>query len=456
MKKLLLLIVLLPLFSYTQNYKFDGQIKGLTEGKIGISAFYGNEDKAFDSIPVSANGKFEYSFPVDLENGMYRLRFNQNQFIDIIYNYENIDFHTVLEFMIDSLVFTQSKENQLYFEYLNQRNLTEYKNEMLDPLIAYYPKDDPFYEDIYDKVKDMRAGFEDFVDELIKDNKETFVSRIIKADFTPYPPISLTEMARINYMRAHFFDNIDFSDTSLLRTNVISGKMLQYLSLYQNNRMPKEQLELEFIKAVTVIMNATKKNPIIYEYVMDYLIGGFESYGFEKVITYIADNINLDETCVNTERQAELEKKVESLKKFAVGKKAPDFTTTDINGNEITLSKLGSEYTLLVFWATWCPHCTTIVPELAKLYLPGNKDKLEIIAVSLDDNKEDLDAFIRENKLDWINIGDLKKWKGEVVQAYDIFATPTMYLLYQDQTILAKPITLSEVKNALFERNILK
>jgi len=203
-------------------------------------------------------------------------------------------------------------------------------------------------------------------------------------------------------------------------------------------------------------MNATKENPLIYEYAMDYLIGGFESYGFEKVITYIADNIYLDETCVNTERKAELEKKVESLKKFAVGKKAPDFTATDMKGNEIKLSEIESEYTLLVFWATWCPHCTTIVPQLSQLYLPNNKDKLEIVAVSLDDNKEDLDTFIKDNKLDFINIGDMKKWQGEVVQAYDIFATPTMYLLFEDQTILSKPMTFNEVKDVLYERNILR
>jgi peroxiredoxin len=456
MKKILIFFLLLPLFASTQNYTVKGRVQGLSKGKIGISAFYGNEEKAFDSIPVNIDGKFEYSFPADAENGMYRLHFSQNQFMDIIYNFENIEFHSVMGFMVDSLVFTHSRENQLYFEYLNRRNQTDYKNELLDPLIAYYPKDDGFYEDVYAKAEDLRSGFEKFVNDLTTDNKGTFVARIIKADFMPYPPVSLTEMARVNYLRTHFFDHIDFSDTALLRTNVISGKMLQYLSLYQNNRMPKEQLELEFIKAVTVIMNATKENPLIYEYVMDYLISGFESYGFEKVITYIADNIDLDETCVNSKRKDELEKKVESLKKFAVGKKAPDFTTTDIDGNEVRLSEIDSEYTLLVFWATWCPHCTGIIPQLAQLYLPNNKDKLEIVAVSLDDNKDDLLAFIEENRLEWINIGDMKKWKGEVVQAYDIFATPTMYLLFKDQTILAKPTTFDEVKNSLFERNILR
>jgi peroxiredoxin len=456
MKKILFLFLVLPLFAISQNYKIDGRVKGLTGGKISIHAFYGNEDKAFDSIPVNPDGTFEYSFPADAENGMYRLRYGQDPLMDVIYNYENIEFYSVLEFMIDSLVFTQSRENQLYFEYLNRRNQTEYKNELLDPLVSYYPKEDTFYDQVYAKVEDLHSDFDQFVNGLITSNEGTFAARLIKMDFMPFPPTSLTGQARIDYLRVHFFDYLDFGDTAMLRTNIISNKLLQYLSLYQNNRMPKEMLELEFIKAVTIIMGVTRENPLIYEYSMDYLIGGFEGYGFEKVITYIADNINLDETCVNTERKAELEKKVESLKKFAVGKKAPDFTATDMDGNEIKLSEIGSEYTLLVFWATWCPHCITLIPQLAELYLPGNKDKLEIVAVSLDGSKEDLETFIADNDLNWINLCDLKKWKGEVVQAYDIFATPTMYLLFEDQTILAKPITFNEARNVLFERNILK
>lgn len=456
MKKILFLILLFPVLAISQNYKINGLINGLTEGKIGISAFYGSEDKAMDSISVNADGTFEYAFPASAENGMYRLRFDQNRFMDIIYNYENITFYSVMDFMIDSLVFTQSVENQVYFGYLNRRNATEYKIELLEPLLSLYPKDDPFYEDISTRYEEVVSGFEKFVNQLIDNNEGTYVARLIKMDFTPFPPSSLTEQARFDYLKAHFFDNMDFSDTTMLRSNVLSNKMLQYLSLYQNNRMPKEVLELEFIKAVTVIMSKTKDNPLVYEYVMDYLIGGFESYGFEKVITYIADNINLDESCVNTERKAELEKKVESLKKFAVGKKAPDFTATDMEGNEIKLSEIGSEYILLIFWATWCPHCISLIPQLAELYLPGNKDKLEIVSISLDDSKEDIEKFTHDNNLTWINICDLKKWKGDVVQAYDIFATPTMYLLFNDRTILAKPITFSEARNVLFERNILK
>jgi len=455
MSSVFLFGILMPVIISAQNHALTGQIKGLNNAKIYISDFYGNENKPIDSVQVLDDGSFTYNFRKGQLKGMFRLRFGNNLFMDIIYNYEDIAFTTSVDATVDSLVFTRSVDNQLYFEYLSRRNMSEYRRELLDPVIVYYPDDDPFYDQVVLKYDTLVQDLDDFITELIAENPETFVAGIVKADHTPIPDPMLPEQVKMDYMRAHFFDNIDFTDTSLLRTNVIANKVLQYLSLYQNNRMPKDRLEVEFIKAVRVIMDASSVNQVMYEYIMDYLIGGFESYGFEKVITYIADNIFLDETCVNSERKEKLENKVETLKKFAVGKQVPDFTATDINGNEITLSEIGSEYTLLVFWATWCPHCVTIVPKLKELYLPGNKEKLEIIAVSLDDSKEELEPFLAEGNYDWINIADYKKWQGDVVQLYDIYATPTMFLIYKDRTILAKPMNFNEVKHVLFERNIL-
>jgi len=438
-----------------QTYILKGKIYDLKSAKIVMSDFYGNEDKVVDSIFANEKGEFTYTFPKKMNTGMYRLRFGEKQFMDIIYNQENINFTSHLNTLIDSLIFQTSLENQLYFEYLNRRNRMEYKLELLSPVLAYYPPDDHFYNSIKEEFEKISEDFESFVEDLIGDNPSTFVSRIVKMDHTPAPPQGLGQSESMMYMRDHYFDNMDFSDTSLLFSNVIPGKVMQYLSFYQNNRMTKDQLEVEFIKAVNKIMEVTGVNQKVYEFVLDYLIGGFESYGFERVITYIADNVNLDETCVNSERKAELEKKVESLKKFAVGKKVPDFTTTDLNGNQITLSEIDSQYTLLIFWATWCPHCTRLIPELQKIYFPESSDKLQIVAVSLDESQADLQEFLSKGNYQWINVSDYKKWQGEVVRKFDIYATPTMFLLFHDQTILAKPMTYDELKNELFERNIL-
>jgi peroxiredoxin len=457
MKKTVCIILLtLPFLTSAQDFKVTGKISGMTEGKITVVDFYGNENKAIDSVSIAPDGSFVYQFGKYAQPGMYRLRWGNNQLMDVIFNNENIRFTTHSQAVMDSLVFLQSTENQLYLDYLKRRNENEYKLELLYPLLSRYPADDPFYENIREQYDRVNSDLEQHVATVTEMQPQTLAARIIHADFTPRPPSSLDEPEHINYLKVHFFDNIDFTDTDLLYTNVISNKLIQYLSLYQNNRFSKDQLQVEFIKAVSVMMEKTQVNPAVYEYAMDYLITGFDSYGFDKVITYIADNIHLDDQCYDDERKAELEKKVESLKKFSVGKQVPDFSATDLDGNPVTLSETNSEFTLLVFWATWCPHCTQVVKELRQIYLPDNKHKLEIVAVSLDESPDDLEAFFADGGFDWINICDYKKWQGEIVQQFDIYATPTMFLLEDDLTIAAKPMSIAELRNELFIRNVLK
>jgi len=454
--RFLLFLIILPVLITAQTVSVKGTIKGLNNSKIVIRNFYGNEDRIVDSVFTNAKGQFTYLIPEKLETGMYRFRFAANQYIDLILTNENVNFSSSLTSFIDDLVFESSEQNKVYYEYLNLRYLTDFKLELISPLLSNYPQDDPFFDEVQKAFNRNAGEIKSFVDGLVKTHSHSFVTRIIKSDFTPVPAHINEFSSKIEYMRQHFFDNVDFSDTTLLNTPIFSSKLLQYLSFYQNNRLSKDQLEVEYIKAVNRIMAATSVNPVVYEYAMNYLIGGFENYGFNKVITYIADNINLDDNCVNTERKAELEKKVESLRKFAVGQKSPNFEATDLSGKNVNLQTISSEYVLLVFWATWCPHCTSLIPEIQKLYSPQNRSKLEVISVSLDDSPQALAEYMGRHPADWITVSDYKKWRGNLVQMFDIYATPTMFLLYKDGTIMAKPVTISDLKTALFERNILK
>lgn len=263
-------------------------------------------------------------------------------------------------------------------------------------------------------------------------------------------------LQHVNFLKIHFFDNIDFNDTSLLNSNLFSNKTIQYLSLYQNNRLDKDHLQVEYIKAVSIIMEKAKNSPEVYAYVMDYLINGFSSYGFEKVLTFIADNIDLEDQCIDEEKKALLEKKVDSHKKFSIGKQIPDIETIDLKGNSVKLSSIESEYTILLFWATWCPSCKGLVNDLKKIYLPDNHHKLEIVAIAIDESKDELEKFINDGDYNWINVCDFKKWKGDLVQQLDIYATPTMFLLDKSLAIQAKPITYNELTNELFKRNVLE
>lgn len=66
-----------------------------------------------------------------------------------------------------------------------------------------------------------------------------------------------------------------------------------------------------------------------------------------------------------------------------VGRPAPDFTLTTVGGHEVRLSELRGKVVLVDFWATWCPPCQALMPELQGL-AETYAEHLEVVAVSVD------------------------------------------------------------------------
>ncbi|MEZ4388430.1 MAG: TlpA disulfide reductase family protein [Candidatus Krumholzibacteriia bacterium] len=66
-----------------------------------------------------------------------------------------------------------------------------------------------------------------------------------------------------------------------------------------------------------------------------------------------------------------------------VGRTAPDFTLTAVGGQDVRLADLRGKAVIVDFWATWCPPCQALMPELQALY-DQYDGRLEIVAVSVD------------------------------------------------------------------------
>lgn len=84
-----------------------------------------------------------------------------------------------------------------------------------------------------------------------------------------------------------------------------------------------------------------------------------------------------------------VETELNNLKKSAPGVIASDFTTTDINGKQFTLSSLRGHYVVLDFWASWCVPCRKSMPHVKSLYAKYKDKGLEVVCVASDDGAED-------------------------------------------------------------------
>ena len=73
-----------------------------------------------------------------------------------------------------------------------------------------------------------------------------------------------------------------------------------------------------------------------------------------------------------------------------------------------------------------------------------------MVAISLDASRNDWKNQVDEMGTEsWYNLSDLQGWDGPTTVNYNVFATPTMFLIDKNRRILAKPITVSELISAI-------
>jgi peroxiredoxin len=119
---------------------------------------------------------------------------------------------------------------------------------------------------------------------------------------------------------------------------------------------------------------------------------------------------------------------------------APDFTLTDVEGDEYTLSDLledGPVY--MVSWDLPCVNCIAELDALMPVYDTLKERDLQIISLSVDKPSDEaqVKAFVASKGWPYYNLLDPQH---EVKQAYNIVVGPTAYLINTDQKIVYRKI----------------
>ena len=127
-----------------------------------------------------------------------------------------------------------------------------------------------------------------------------------------------------------------------------------------------------------------------------------------------------------------------------IGNKAPEIKLPTTKGDTVMLSSLKGKLVLIDFWGTWCAPCVEEQAELARLYKKYKQANFakgkgfEIYGVSLDAKKPNWEIFITKNKINWIQVSDLKFWRSPVAKTYKIEGLPFNVLIDGNGVILAK------------------
>ena len=155
----------------------------------------------------------------------------------------------------------------------------------------------------------------------------------------------------------------------------------------------------------------------------------------------------------NNEMLKEVKETVALIKSLQPGQKAPDFVQNDPDGKPVKFSDIYSKnkLTMVDFWASWCGPCRAFNPDLVKIYKKYHKKGFEILGVSHD---RDYDAWvkgIKDDKLTWPQVSDLKFWDNEVGRMYYVRYIPQNIFVDQNGIIVGRQIDKPEVANFIDE-----
>ena len=105
---------------------------------------------------------------------------------------------------------------------------------------------------------------------------------------------------------------------------------------------------------------------------------------------------------------------------------APDFTLKSAKDGNLKLSEYRGQVVMLNFWASWCGPCRQEMPYLEEIYKKYEKLGFVILAVSVDDNQEAADGFMKGVDVTFPYLYDTK---SKVSELYKVEAMPTTILI---------------------------
>jgi thiol-disulfide isomerase/thioredoxin len=148
---------------------------------------------------------------------------------------------------------------------------------------------------------------------------------------------------------------------------------------------------------------------------------------------------------------------IEDIRKkenMRIGNPAPNFKANDLNQQTVTLTQFkGKSVVLIDFWASWCVPCRESIPHLKTIYNKYHSKGLEVIAVSIDEDKKAwMEAVKQDSTGMWYHIPVAEKWpcgseqltNDDIEQNYSYVGVPNLIIIDKNGKIIDRIIGYSK------------
>jgi peroxiredoxin len=118
-----------------------------------------------------------------------------------------------------------------------------------------------------------------------------------------------------------------------------------------------------------------------------------------------------------------------------IGKTIPEIVLPDLQGDTFRLSKARGRVVLINFWASWCPPCVEEMPSLEKLHQTLRGKGLDVVSISVDDDRDIVERFKKEHGLTFTILHDEG---AKVANRFQTYKFPETYVVDREGRLIWK------------------
>ncbi|MCU0339774.1 MAG: DUF5106 domain-containing protein [Spirosomaceae bacterium] len=438
--------------AFAQNgYRIEGQIKGLSGGDCILANYYAAQIYAKDTAKADANGRFVFQKDKPLPGGIYELVLPNRRTLYRLLISDDQEFSITADTtdVVGSVRIKGSKDNEIFYDF--QQFMKSKEDEYQRLKAQNVPESDKRFKDIQDQRKA-------YYDNFMKQNDGSFTVKIMKTAADPeLPPAPKQPNGKedstwlFNYYKAHFWDNFDFADTRMLQTPFFHQKLERYI------KELTVQVEDSIVKEADFIVGraiAGKQKDVI-SYAIYYITNQYEMpkvVGTDGVFIHMAEKYYLtgimpvsDSSTVKA-----ISDRVKVLKPLLINKVIPDLGVMSYRTADRLdyIHGIKADYTVVFFYSPTCGHCRESAPKLKAFHDKFKAQGAEVMTIATEGTEAEWRKFVKEFQLE-----NLVNGFGAVVSRqvtyrtdYDVFSTPTIYILDKNKKIIARRIGVEDLE----------
>ncbi|MDE5422682.1 AhpC/TSA family protein [Ancylomarina sp. DW003] len=460
---LLSIIVFANLNGHSQNLHIDIKLENVSDSSAYLAHYLDGRIFADDTTKL-VNGVGLFKKDSLLDQGIYVVYLPSQKYFDLLLgNDQKFSIHSDSKDFVNNLSISGSKESEAFADFQkfmkakteNSRKLQEeYKKKTNDEKAKAEYKERFKKADLEVKayVKSLNERFPKpsfvsaFASFTLSPEAPDF-SKSIAADF----PDRDKEIKLRNYIwtKGNYLSNLNPADDRYLRTPLLKDKLkffFEKIVIQQPDSIVKESIKL---------IEQARPNKKCFQYYTQYALNyaiKSKIMGVDAAFVDLAKRyyISGQATWADSSLMANIKERVIKLQYNLLDMKAQDLALETIDGEFVKLHEVDADYTVLYFFETDCGHCKKVTPRLKPEILDAYQDlNVQVMAIYTQQEKEAWQKYIDDNQLyDFINCYD-PNYRTNFRIYYDVFSTPTIYLLDKDKKIVAKRLDIDNLKGFL-------